>query len=433
MQEIILPTDTSEITSQGLEFFLTMVFFNSTLILVLGDCHTFFKSTLSVDIGTHYDNIDWNNTFNHAPIVNQQANLLRCRGDLMLVGSFASEKHLVLTFINMSKIYHDKTVHLKEFALNDYLIIKSPPMRQIVNIIKQIASVDSTVLLLGESGVGKSAIAKLIHKESNRHDKPFVCINCGALPETLIETELFGYEPGTFTGGEKRGKQGLFEIADGGVIFLDEIAELPLKLQVKLLEVLQEGTIRKVGGMTTKKINVRVITSTNKDLVSLTKQNAFREDLYYRINVVPIKIPSLRERKEDIPELINFFLSKYNTKYGTNKKLSPALRSKLGNYAWPGNVRELENTIHRAVVTNSEIAIDALNIRDTSETATEASIEVKGILPLKTAKSILEKVLVTRAYNMYGSTYKAADILKIDQSTVSKIIKKHRIEKPATN
>lgn len=307
----------------------------------------------------------------------------------------------------------------------DRLIMESASMKRILNIIQTISHVDSTVLLLGESGVGKSVIANMIHRVSNRVRKPFVSINCGALPENLIEAELFGYEHGSFTGGKKGGTTGLFEVANEGTIFLDEIAELPYNLQSKLLNVLQEHTIRKVGGTVNKKINVRVIAATNKELSKLVKEKKFREDLYYRLNVVPLTIPSLRERREDIPHLVDYFVNKYNKKYGLLKELQPQMKEEFIQYDWPGNIRELENTIERLVVTNSSESLDHLLDRPDLKGKFDAS-GTFHFTPLKDAKKLLEKELILKAYDLYKNTYKVAEVLQVDQSTIAKKLKEYR-------
>jgi PAS domain S-box-containing protein len=216
---------------------------------------------------------------------------------------------------------------------------------------RQVASVDSTVLLEGETGVGKGVFAKYIHKNSSRNKKPLVVVNCAALPAELLESELFGYEKGAFTGATKQ-KKGRFELADGGTLFLDEIADLPLELQPKLLRVIQDGTFERLGGEKTLSVNVRIITATNKVLVDQVKANRFREDLFYRLNVFPITIPPLRKRKEDIPRLIDHFVGVFNKKYTKNiTHISKQTYATFSQYHWPGNVRELQNIIERAVIT----------------------------------------------------------------------------------
>jgi Nif-specific regulatory protein len=229
------------------------------------------------------------------------------------------------------------------------IVGQSDAILNLVEVIKKVATTDSTVLILGESGTGKSLIAKAIHFLSHRKEGPFVTINCAAIPETLLEAELFGYEKGAFTGAHSP-RKGKFELADGGTIFLDEIGDMPLSLQAKMLRVLQEREIERLGSERVIKVDVRVIAATNKDLKKLTEEGKFREDLYYRLNVVPIYVPSLRERREDIPLLVEHFLQTYNSKYGKKVRVSPDAMEALIEYNWPGNIRELENTVERLVV-----------------------------------------------------------------------------------
>ncbi|MEG1584348.1 MAG: sigma 54-interacting transcriptional regulator, partial [Anaerovorax sp.] len=219
------------------------------------------------------------------------------------------------------------------------LIAASPAMYNVLQLIKRLAAVDSTVLITGESGVGKGLVANLLHNNGTRREFPFVKVNCGAIPENLIESELFGYERGAFTGSRNEGKKGLFEVAEKGTIFLDEISELPLNMQVKLLQVIQEREFTKVGGITSIPTNVRIISATNRDLLSLVHEKKFREDLYYRLNVVPLGVPPLRERTEDILPLIKITLNENNTKLRDHKELDHTALAMLMKYTWPGNVR----------------------------------------------------------------------------------------------
>ena len=232
------------------------------------------------------------------------------------------------------------------------IIARSKKMQEILELARKLANVDTTVLILGESGVGKEIVARLLHKANQqRAQQAFITINCGAIPRDLLEAELFGYEHGAFTGAAREGKSGMFELADGGSILLDEVAELPLDLQVKLLRVLQEKEFTRVGGSKTIKTDVRIIAATNKDLLELVNKGLFRKDLYYRLNVVPLEVPPLRVRKEDILPLATHYLGKINHKYGQDKVLSADLIDVMENYDWPGNVRELMTVLERMVVT----------------------------------------------------------------------------------
>lgn len=315
--------------------------------------------------------------------------------------------------------------------LDTTFITRSANMKEVLEVIKKVSFVDSTILLLGESGVGKSMVAKLIHKYSSRSNHPFLSVNCGAIPEPLMEAELFGYTNGSFTGGKKGGKKGIFESANEGIIFLDEIGELPLNMQVKLLEVLQEHCIRPIGAVKQVPINIRVIAATNRDLLELVKQKKFREDLYYRLNVVPIEIPPLRERTEDIVYLARHFLKQKARKYGIFKTFHPEVEETFTYYAWPGNVRELENIIERLIITteDNEIRLHHLPPFFQARTGkTKQNDEQSTIMPLKQAKEMVEKELITKAYTLYQSTYKAAKALGVDQSTVVKKLKRFREE-----
>jgi len=242
------------------------------------------------------------------------------------------------------------------------LIGKSPQMREIYSTIERLGDSKATVLITGESGTGKEVAAKAIHFNSNRKARPFVTVNCGAIPQELMESELFGHVKGAFTGALSA-KQGLFEVADGGTLFLDEVSELPLHLQVKLLRVLEDPEIRPVGGVKPVRVDVRIIAATNRDLAQAMVRGTFRQDLFYRLNVIMLRLPPLRERREDIPLLVDHFLHKFGAASGGGSKvISPEGLSALEGYAWPGNVRELENVIERAVTLErgSVIGVDSL-------------------------------------------------------------------------
>jgi transcriptional regulator with PAS, ATPase and Fis domain len=312
---------------------------------------------------------------------------------------------------------------------NSHIIYRSKAMEKLMETVNKIAMVESTVLIYGETGVGKEVLAKYIHNISGRSEGPFVKINCGAIPENLLEAELFGYEKGAFTGARSEGKPGLFEVADGGTLLLDEISELPLPLQVKLLRVLQEKEFIRVGGIKTIKVDVRIIAASNKDLKELVKEGKFRQDLYYRLNVVPITIPPLRERTEDIPILAHHFLNKYNEKYGRSKQLTNEVIEVFLRYSWPGNVRELEHVIERLVVisednliTKKDLPSELLNGEGTYDAE---GVYVAEIMPLKKASALVEYQLIKRAMEIGGSTYKAAEMLGVDQSTIIRKLKKY--------
>ncbi|MGE5380150.1 MAG: sigma 54-interacting transcriptional regulator [Methylocystaceae bacterium] len=298
------------------------------------------------------------------------------------------------------------------------IVVRSPKMQEVYDLAIRLAGVDSTVLISGESGVGKELVADVIHKNSKRKENPYIKINCGAIPESLLESELFGYEGGAFSGARKEGKAGLFEVADEGSIFLDEISEMPLNLQVKLLRVLQERSLVRVGGVHPIDVNVRIIAATNRDLEVMVKEQRFRQDLYYRLNVVPVTIPPLRQRKEEIPALAYHFFNKYNRKYSLNCEISEVVINSLTEYDWPGNVRELENIIERLLVTSKGCVIDLDNLPSQFRNYRGLSSAKIKIQPLKKAVDNLEKDLLTEAFKEFKTTRRVAQVLGIDQSTV---------------
>jgi PAS domain S-box-containing protein len=315
----------------------------------------------------------------------------------------------------------------KEIFYQVGFVSSSKDMDYIKDIIKKIAALDMTILINGESGVGKEVVTKSIHCLSDRKDQAFVKINCGLIPENLLESELFGYEGGAYTGANKNGKIGKIELAEGGTLFLDEIGELPLGLQVKLLELLQDKSFCRVGGTKRIKVDIRVIAATNRDLKEMVAQRLFRQDLYYRLNVIPLTLTPLRERRDDIPCLVNYFLDKFNTKYQIKISLEPEVVKVLINYGWPGNVRELEHVIERLLVTGYSNTVTAEQARSILEfNQQEPKIICTDLMPLKIARRQLEEQLVRSAYETYRSTYKAAKVLEIDQSTVVKILKKYK-------
>ncbi|RNB87113.1 PAS domain S-box protein [Brevibacillus fluminis] len=306
------------------------------------------------------------------------------------------------------------------------LIYRSKVMENLEDQIKQIALVNSTVLLYGQSGVGKEVFAQAIHKYSRRSEQPLIRVNCGAIPENLIESEFFGYEKGAFTGADRNGKPGLFELAHNGSIFLDEITEMPLNMQVKLLRVLQEREITRIGGVKSRKIDVRVIAATNRDIKKMVEENKFREDLYYRLNVIPLHIPALRERVEDIISLSIAFLQQYNDAYQRQKTLTREALDVLESYHWPGNVRELQNVLERSIVTTKDDAIkgeDVMAILYGEEKDTKIKPIIGSIVPLKEAVDEVEGQLIRSALQKYGTAAKAAEILGISQATMSRKIK----------
>ena len=337
-----------------------------------------------------------------------------------------------------SKLYTDeakskleeqlKAVHTAESAWS--FVGDSPKMQEALRIGRKVAKSDSTVFLRGESGTGKEIMAKMIHDLSDRREKLMISINCAAIPENLVESELFGYEEGAFTGARKHGSVGKFELADKSTIFLDEIGDMPLHLQVKLLRVLQEKTISRIGSTKSIPIDTRIIAATNRNLEEMVQDKTFRQDLYYRLNVVSIILPPLRERKTDIPPLIEHFVNNINEKYRMNKKLSPSMLKCLMDYDWPGNVRELENIIERILVTSeeNEIIPKAGLLPWNPSVASILELEADEIIPLKEAYDNLEHTILQNAAKKYKTTYEIAEALQISQPSVSRKLKKHKIK-----
>lgn len=313
------------------------------------------------------------------------------------------------------------------------IIAQSQSMFNVLQLVKRLSEIDSTVLITGESGVGKGVIADLLHENGKRKDNAFVKVNCGAIPENLIESELFGYESGSFTGSKTEGKAGLFETANEGTIFLDEISELPLNLQVKLLQVLQEREITRVGGVHPIPVDVRIISATNKDLYTLVKEGKFREDLYYRLNVVPIYVPPLRERTDDIIPLVNHFLNTNNKQMNDRKEIAPEAIAILAEYNWPGNVRELQNIVERLIITTRKSIIGPENlpsyIVDYISVARNATSQVNadGTLGLYAALDATEKEILTHAKKKYKSSRKMSKALGVSQPTIVRKLHKHGI------
>ncbi|PGM71317.1 RNA polymerase subunit sigma-54 [Bacillus cereus] len=308
---------------------------------------------------------------------------------------------------------------LRETYEHEGLIFKSLAMQKIVDTIKKVSVVDSTVLVLGETGVGKSRLVRHLHEVSHRKHESFYEINCAALPTNLIESELFGYSGGSFTGANREGKKGLLESAHKGTLFLDEIGEMPIEIQAKLLQVLQEKTFRPIGGRELKKVDVRIVAATNRDLSMMVKQGTFRKDLYYRLNVIPIAIPPLRERTEDILPLIYHYLQQFNKKYGRDVKLAPSTLQMFVGYPWEGNNREIENVIERIVITVD----DVVTVEDLPLSMQEAAVEQSGQSLYKMLEEV-ERNIILKAYKTYGSSYKVAEFLQISQSAATRKIKK---------
>ncbi|MGM9922834.1 MAG: sigma 54-interacting transcriptional regulator [Bacillus sp. (in: firmicutes)] len=358
------------------------------------------------------------------PVFNEKNEL-----DRIIIASrdITEASRLKTELLEMKKISEQYKRELDDFKNEDRfikkLVYRSDKMYKLINQARKISDFSSTVLIYGESGVGKEVIAQAIHQLGKRSTKNFLKLNCGAIPENLLESELFGYAGGSFTGADKNGKDGYFKQADGGILFLDEIAEMPLQLQVKLLRVLQEQEVIPIGSTTPIKVNVQIIAATNKRLEKLVEEGKFREDLFYRLNVIPLYVPPLRERTEDIAVLAFHFLQQLNEKYDKNFHLTPDAINVLEFYQWPGNVRELQNIIERLVVSaenqsiNSEFVSQFLSLGYDFH---HSKPVITRVIPLQEALDQVEEQLILLAMKQYKTTTKAAKALGISQSSVSR-------------
>lgn len=361
------------------------------------------------------------------PIFDKEGNLFRVVTNVRDITELVSLQDQLSKNKEQTLKYQAELSHLRSQQLEENdIVFRSRSMFQAISIALKVADVDSSVLITGDSGTGKELIAKLIHKKGKGVDKPFIKINCGALPEQLLESELFGYEGGAFTGAKREGKLGLFELAQNGTLFLDENGDMPLALQVTLLRAIQEKEIMRVGGTKTIKVNARIITATHRDIPEMMEEGKFRKDLFYRLMVVPIHLAPLRERKEDIPLLIRHFIDQYNRHFNFCKTISPQVVDKLMEYSWPGNVRELENLIERMMVMSPT---DNLTLELLPE-----NIRKKNWAPQKgeTLKATIEKTesyLLAETYREYPSWAKVADMLGIDQATAYRKAKRYGLLK----
>lgn len=313
------------------------------------------------------------------------------------------------------------------------IIGQSRAIEEILSLVNRLAKSDSTVLIMGESGTGKELVAKMIHYKSERAMKPFVPVNCAAIPSELLESELFGHEKGAFTGAV-HARNGRFELANEGTIFLDEIGDMPLHLQVKILRVIQEKTFERVGSVKPISVDVRIIAATNKNLEEEVKEGRFREDLYWRLNVVPIIIPPLRERKEDIPLLCEYFIDKFQKKFGYSIEISPEVIEIFKNYEWPGNVRELENLIERFFVLSEDQPVTVKDLPERirySERTFSKNLIPEDLNPFASSIDLndllreYEKKLILHALNLHGWVKsKAARYLSINRTTLIEKMKR---------
>ena len=313
--------------------------------------------------------------------------------------------------------------HMAQESRPEAPVYASPAMASVAALLERIAASDATVLILGETGSGKDVFARLTHSLSARRDKVMLKVDCGGISEALTESELFGYNPGAFTGASSKGKAGYFEIADGGTVFLDEVGELPLSMQTRLLRVLQDGEIMRVGASTPRKVNVRVIAATNRDLAECVEAGTFRRDLFYRLNVAAVRIPPLRERPEDIQPLAEHFLKQYTAKYHKALAFMGVTLDLMRAYAWPGNVRELQNLVHSLVITLAGPLIAPRDlptgISGIDESARHYSEAIMGgRRSLKEIMAEMECDFLRKAIEVHGSVQKVADLFHIDRSTI---------------
>lgn len=383
-------------------------------------------------------------TVTGVPVFNEDGSLIRIVSnvrDVDALNQIQQQEELERVW-DFSKRYSSELQALKkDLQKSEHIIGGSPEMLTVMESALHVAASDVNVMLLGESGVGKDVIAQLIHDNSpRRNNGKYIKVNCGAIPFELMESEFFGYERGAFTGARQEGRKGFFEMAQGGTIFLDEIADLPLGLQVKMLRVLEDKEIIRIGGEKATKLDVRVVSATNKNLEAMVAEGSFREDLYYRLNVIPINIPSLRERPEDIVALLEHYLEKFNRKYAANKSFSVEALHLLKQYNWPGNVRELINLVERLVITSKSSVITpdhlprSMNIY-TSESSSAATLlmeyrYLREQLESKNMKEILDEIerkMVVLAFKEHRSSRKVGEVLGVSHATVINKLRKHGI------
>jgi len=392
------------------------------------------KSKTVIQYITKKDNLIKKLLVTQSPIFDGKGNVKNIVGHLRDIDKINRLYQDTLTDNEVYVMKHNDIDKVKKASGN--IISKSSQMKKLLMEAEKIAAYDTTVLLQGESGTGKEVIANYIHEMSPRKEKEMVSINCASLPETLLEAELFGYVKGSFTGALDTGKEGLIEIAEGGTLFLDEINSLPLATQGKFLRILETKMVKRVGSIRPKYIDFKLIAATNSNLKDLVDENKFRKDLYYRLNVIPINIPPLRERKEDIIPLADYFIEYYCNKYGREKKFSAKVYDKLIEYEWPGNIRELKNFVERIILMSSN---SVLEIEDTpfalDEFITSSPVlntesyeyfnlnEIEG-KKLKDAVELFEKFLIGRVYKKEKSSRKTANQLGVNQSTIIRKINK---------
>ena len=400
----------------------------------------FYKGAVSLKVLEQKKRVDSIGTLvhNNLPVLVTGIPVFDDKGDIDMVvvsNRNMTELNEMRTRLETLRVSYEKNQENLTYLINQdvdqkQIIYTSSAMQSLLDTIKQVAKTDATVLITGETGTGKELIANEIFRESLRNKEPFIKINCTTIPPQLLESELFGYEPGSFTGALKKGKLGIFELANNGTLLLDEIGEIPLDMQAKLLRVLQEKEIRKIGAADPIPVDVRLIAATNRNLADEVKKGEFREDLYYRLNVVPLIIPPLRTRPEDIAPLANHFLGVYNKKYGKEVVPTHAFYSILASYPWPGNIRELENLIERMIVTSNGgfLNLNMLNVilNLSSEASSVQKIDQAGVSYAQ-ALEIFERDLFISTLKNNKSLRKAASALGISPSTLSVKCKKYKV------
>ncbi|MED3691658.1 sigma 54-interacting transcriptional regulator [Peribacillus butanolivorans] len=364
-----------------------------------------------------------------SPVFNEEGEIEQVVTNIRDLSDLNELMHELTKVNELNNQYKQEIEKLRKITSQDGVVFVSDKMKMIYEIAERISDIDATVLILGETGVGKDVLARNIYNRSIRSKKgDFVKINCGAIPADLLESELFGYEGGAFTGANQKGKPGMFEVAESGILFLDEVGELPLQLQVKLLRALQEREIQRIGGTKPQKIDVRIIAATNRNLLEMVKVGEFREDLYYRLNVIPITIPPLRERREDILALTDLFLTKANEQYKFSKEIDSRLKEYFFQYDWPGNVRELNNIVERLVVLTNNQLLSLSDLPEEYQQVNQNQSNLKGTLTLKEAVERAEKEILTKAAQTYQTTYEIAEALDSSQATIVRKLKKYQLK-----
>jgi PAS domain S-box-containing protein/TyrR family helix-turn-helix protein len=365
------------------------------------------------------------------PIFDEKGNIFRVVTNIRDLTELESLKQKVEEMEGLSQHYEKQLRALRmQYIGSDKIVAISAKMKDLLGTVIHLAQFESIILITGESGTGKELIAELIHDNSKRKNGPFIKVNCGAIPESLLESELFGYDYGAFTGAKKGGKSGYFQMANGGTLFLDEIGDMPYNLQVKILRVLEDREIVRVGGEKSLPVDVRVIAATNRNLLKMVEEKQFRGDLYYRLNVVPVMIPPLRERKEDIPALLKHFTKMFNKKHKLNKTFSPEVLEKFMACDWPGNVRELQNLVENLMLTTVEPVIRTKNLPSyMNADNNNTEIYISDIIPLQEAIDIVEKQLIEKAYSQYRTTRQMGKALKVSAATIVRKASKYGISK----